>query len=77
MCELLDKYWNGGVAAGKAESIHNVCSMYSHKLSAEAIAEQINQKLEYINQIIGLFTRYPEEDDLSITKRLLVEQLQV
>ena len=77
MCELLDKYWNGGVAEGKAESIHNVRSMYSHKLSAEAIAELINQKLEYINRIIGLFTQYPDEDDLSIAKRLLAEQLQV
>ena len=78
MCELLDKYWNGGVAAGKAEgkaeeSIHNIRSMYKHKLPAETIAELISQSLEYINRIITLFTQYPEEDDLSIAKRLLAE----
>lgn len=37
------------------------------------IAELINQNLEYINQIITLFNQYPEEDDLSIAKRLLAE----
>lgn len=82
MCELLDKYWNDGVATGRAEgkaagkaeeSIHNVRSMYNHKLPAETIAELINQNLEYINRIINLFTQYPEEDDLNIARRLLAE----
>ena len=35
MCELLDKYWNGGVAEGKAESVSIIRSMHTHNLSAE------------------------------------------
>lgn len=79
MCELLDRYWNQGVekgltegrVQGKAESIGNIRSMHEHKLSAEAIAELINQKAEYINQILSLCSRYPGEDDISIAKRFL------
>ena len=87
MCELLDKYWNSGVAQGRNEgrtegisvgktenSVATIRSMYKHKLSAEAIAELISQSLESINQIISLFLQYPDEDDLSIAKRLLAEQ---
>ena len=75
MCELLDKYWNGGVAEGKAEgkaeSVGNIRSMHTHKLSAETIAELISQKPEYVNNVIVLCVRHPMEDDVAIAKRLL------
>lgn len=71
MCELLDKYWNGGVAEGKAESVGNIRSMHTHRLSAEAIAELIGQKPEYVRQVIVLCVTYPMDNDVSIAKRLL------
>ncbi len=79
MCELLDKYWNGGVAEGeargrtegKAESVGIIRSMYAHMLTSEAIAELTSQRRDYVDSIIVLCVRYPLEDDVAIAKRLL------
>ena len=62
-----------GAVKGKAESVGIIRSMCRHKMSAEAIAELVSQKLDYINQIITLCSQYPAEDDISIAKRLLSE----
>lgn len=74
MCELLDRYWNGGVAEGKAACIGYIRNMYKHMQSAELIATLVNEKLEYINQIIALCSQYPADDDVSIANRLLKQK---
>ena len=82
MCELLDRYWNGGVAEGKAEglvegkaaSIGYIRNMYKHMQSTELIATLVSEKLEYINQIITLCSQYPAEDNISIANRLLSQK---
>lgn len=83
MCELLDKYWNGGVAEGevrgrvegrvegKAENVGIIRSMLTHKLSSGAIAELTGQNPEYVDNVIVLCVRYPMDDDMAIAKKLL------
>jgi len=74
MCEVLDRYWNGGVAEGISQGIvSSVRGMREHDLREEQIAILINQKISYIQNIVRLLELHPDDDDAAIAKRLLVD----